>query len=231
MIRSAVVLLSGGMDSTTLAYFMADLLLKPPVVNNLHLLSVDYGQRHSKELECAKRTAIRLGIPHHIVNLSGLRNTLGGSALTSPDLVAVPEGHYTAPSMRLTVVANRNMILLAVAAGYASSRDLHTVAYAAHAGDHPIYPDCRPAFVDAMRAAVALGTEGHGDVELFAPFVTVNKGEIARVGQDLGVVWTDTWSCYVGGPSHCGRCGTCVERKEAFALANIEDPTQYEEQP
>lgn len=218
----AVAIVSGGMDSVTLAY-----LLKHEG-HELHLLSVLYGQRHKKELDYAALCAKRLGAEHRVVDLSGLRVLLGGSALT--DDIAVPEGHYAAPNMALTVVPNRNAIMLAVAYGWAVALQAEVVATGVHAGDHPIYPDCRPEFITAFGQMERVATAGyaHPDLRIHAPFVGVGKHDIARLGYDLGVPYEDTWSCYKGGDLHCGKCGTCVERKEAFVLAGIPDPTEYE---
>jgi len=137
----------------------------------------------------------------------------------------VPAGHYTNETMKLTVVPNRNMIMLSVAIGWAVSGKADAVAYAAHAGDHTIYPDCRPAFIEAIRQAAAL-CDWHR-VELLTPFVGKTKRDIVRLGAELDVPFGQTWSCYVGGEVHCGRCGTCVERREAFKSAGVDDPTVY----
>ena len=225
--RSAVALLSGGMDSTTLAYYLRAQLGPAQDEPNLYLLSFNYGQRHKKELEFAYRTAAKLNAPHRVVDLSGLRELLAGSALTSPE-VEVPEGHYTATTMKATVVPNRNMIMLAIASGLAVSKQLEAVATAVHAGDHAIYPDCRPEFIEALREAIWRGNEGFGPPSLYAPFIMESKAQIAELGAKVNVPWVDTWSCYKGGERHCGKCGTCVERIEAFQLAGIVDPTDYE---
>lgn len=220
---TAVAVVSGGMDSVTLAYHLAD------TGYDLVLCSVDYGQRHAKELACAQGCAASLGAPWHLADLTSLRGLLGGSALTS-DAVPVPEGHYAAPSMAATVVPNRNAILISVAAGLAVTVGAEVVAVGVHAGDHPIYPDCRPEFIEAMDAALVLATDGYAKpgFHLIAPFVRSTKADIARIGDALGVPWAETWSCYAGGAVHCGRCGTCVERREAFDLAGVDDPTEYE---
>jgi 7-cyano-7-deazaguanine synthase len=139
----------------------------------------------------------------------------------------IPEGHYAAEVMKQTVVPNRNMILLAIAAGYAEGLGAGFVAYAAHAGDHYIYPDCRPEFVEAVRSAIQLATETR--VQLLTPFLYWYKKDIVSWGKELGVPWKLTWSCYKGGEKHCGKCGTCIERKEAFILAGVDDPTEYVE--
>lgn len=217
----AIVIASGGMDSTVLAY-QYDAHGDEPT-----LLSFDYGQRHKKELDYAARTAERLGVDHLTIDLSGLGRVLT-SALTSDD-IAVPHGHYAAESMRATVVPNRNLIMLAVAGGVAASRGAGIVATGVHAGDHAIYPDCREGFINAAELAIKLGTEGVGPVPvvLEAPFVRITKADICARGEALNVPWEDTWSCYEGLTHHCGLCGTCVERIEAFQLANVTDPTTY----
>lgn len=212
-----VSLLSGGMDSATLAYMLAD------QGEELRLLSFDYGQRHIRELESAAKIAGHLGAPHEVVTL-GLN--LPGSALTDPT-IDVPEGHYEAESMKATVVPNRNAVMLSVAFALAVAHGADAVAFGAHAGDHAVYPDCRPAFVEAFQAMQDIATEGFGAPRLLAPFVHRTKADIARLGADLGVPWANTWSCYQGGAVHCGRCGTCSERIEAFALAGADDPTEY----
>ncbi|WP_114593934.1 7-cyano-7-deazaguanine synthase QueC [Euzebya pacifica] len=214
----AVTVLSGGMDSTVLAHLSKGLNEK------VDLVSVDYGQRHRTELEFAARTADKLGCRHDVVSLP-IGEALS-SALTDTD-VDVPHGHYAEDNMAVTVVPNRNAILISVAYGIAVARGATTVQVGVHAGDHFVYPDCRPAFVDQLGVALKTGNEGFGQVELVAPFVHQSKTDICRLGDVLGVDWTDTWSCYEGGAVHCGRCGTCVERREAFRDAGVEDPTEY----
>jgi 7-cyano-7-deazaguanine synthase len=210
-----VILLSGGMDSTALAATLG---------GDFHAVSVDYGQRHgARELEAARAVAEHYGVPHTVVDLSSLRDILSGSALTSA--VAVPEGHYAAANMGLTVVPNRNAILLMVAVGYAQAHGCRRVLTAVHAGDHPVYPDCRPEFVQAARVAALLGTDG--EVLIEAPFVRMTKTQIALLGALRQAPLELSWSCYNGGEIHCGRCGTCVERAEAFHLAGLSDPTRY----
>ena len=216
---STITLLSGGLDSTVLA---ADLTRRGVAVD---AVSVHYGQRHARELDAAAAVAGRLGIRHDVIDLSVLRDHLTGSALT--DTIAVPEGHYAEDTMRATVVPNRNAILLSVAVGLAVARGARTVATAVHAGDHFVYPDCRPAFIDAISDAARTGTAGFGDVTVEAPFVDATKADIARVGANIGAPIELSWSCYRGGDVHCGRCGTCVERNEAFRHAGITDPTVY----
>jgi 7-cyano-7-deazaguanine synthase len=215
-----MILLSGGLDSTVLAAHALTISADP-----VETLSVHYGQRHAREITAAAAVASHYGIAHDVADLSALRGLLAGSALTGG--APVPEGHYSAPSMAVTVVPNRNMIMLAVAVGAAAGRGHRQVAYAVHAGDHPIYPDCRPEFVAAANLASLLGTAGYGDVEIAAPFVHMSKADIAALGARLGAPMHLSWSCYQGGEQHCGRCGTCVERAEAFTLAGVPDPTRY----
>jgi len=214
-----VVLLSGGIDSTVLMYSL--------IANyEVYPLSVSYGQRHGKELVaagkvCAARGDWLLGRWKRL-NLNVLRDLLP-STLT--DVGEIPKGHYEDESMKQTVVPNRNMILLALAAGYAEGLGASYVAYAAHSGDHAIYPDCRPEFVESVSETMKLGTGGK--VKLIEPFTYKSKADIVALGRKLNVPLNLTWSCYVGGDVHCGRCGTCIERKEAFKLAGVIDPTKY----
>ena len=216
----ALVLFSGGLDSTVLASLMKR------DAGESHLLSIDYGQRHAKELNHSLQVAKHLDLPHKILKLPQLGEILGGSSLTDKSLV-LPQGHYAEESMKSTVVPNRNMILLALAGGHALSLGFDTIAYAAHAGDHTIYPDCRPKFADAMNTA--LGLADWSSLSLHRPFVDKTKSDLVSLGAQLDAPLHLTWSCYAGKEIHCGKCGTCVERKEAFALANIPDPTKYEE--
>lgn len=213
-----VAVVSGGMDSVTLAHHLQ------AEGHDLRLLSVDYGQRHGKELAFARECAERLGVEHRTADLSALRPLLAGSSQTDAS-VPVPHGHYAEESMKLTVVPNRNMLLLATAAAWAIALKADAVAYGAHAGDHAIYPDCRAEFVDALEHALSLA-DWH-KVAILRPFVTRTKADIAALGRDLGVPFDRTWSCYQGGDIHCGLCGTCYERRESFALAGVPDPTEY----
>ena len=223
---SAVAIVSGGMDSATLAYQLA----QTHEPQQLHLLSFDYGQRHRKELGYASFLAHDLGVAYDVVDLTSAGRLLAGSALTDPD-VAVPDGHYAEESMRATVVPNRNAIMLSVAYGVAVAERAEVVAVGVHAGDHFIYPDCRPAFLDAFAAMQQLATEGFWTPRLEAPFAQLTKADIVKVGHSLGVPFASTWSCYKGGPLHCGTCGTCYERAEAFMVAGVPDPTRYATTP
>lgn len=218
--KKVVVIYSGGMDSTVLLYQ----LVKGGA--EVRALSIDYSQRHrERELSAARQIAEGLGISHEVADLRGINHLLAGSSLTSPD-IDVPEGHYAEENMKATVVPNRNMIMLSVAAGYAISIQYDAVAYAAHSGDHAIYPDCRNEFADAVDAAIQLA-DWHR-VQLYRPFLDMSKADIAKLGSELKVPLEKTWSCYNGRAKHCGRCGTCIERREAFYLAGMEDFTKYE---
>ncbi|MGH3871581.1 MAG: 7-cyano-7-deazaguanine synthase QueC [Pseudonocardiaceae bacterium] len=219
---TAVLAASGGLDSTTLAYHLHAAGVR------LVLLSCDYGQRHRRELEFAAALAIRLGIRHHRVDLRSVGALLGGSALTDM-AVAVPDGHYTDESMSITVVPNRNAVMLNVAVALAVADRTDAVVFGAHAGDHAVYPDCRPEFVDLVESCARVGNEGFlpAGFRVLAPFLTWTKAQIVRRGAELDVPFTQTWSCYKGGLHHCGLCGTCTERKEAFVLAGVIDPTEY----
>ncbi len=212
-----VLCFSGGLDSTVLLYWL---------LSQGHLvrcLGVDYGQRHMKELGAARGICNYAGVEFKVASLRSLLQFLGGSSQT--DNVPVPLGHYAEESMKATVVPNRNMILLSVATAWAISTKSDCVAYAAHAGDHTIYPDCRPEFAKAMSAAIALA-DWH-KVAIERPFITKTKADIVRLGADLKAPLHLTWSCYQGREHHCGECGTCVERREAFQLAGVPDPTLY----
>lgn len=216
------VLLSGGMDSVTALY---EVLRTHEVAA---CLSFDYGAKHnSRELPFAKHHAERHGLVHHTVALDFMDRLFKSDLLKSGG--AIPDGHYAAASMQQTVVPFRNGIMLAVAAGFAESIGAAGVVIAAHAGDHAIYPDCREPFLRAMAAAMGEGT--YARIQLLRPFVAMDKAAIARRGAELGVDFAATWSCYKGGDLHCGVCGTCVERREAFLLAGVADPTAYAQTP
>jgi len=214
----ALAVVSGGMDSATLLHWL---------LHNgyeVQALSFDYGQRHRRELEFARKLAAANDVPHDIIDLSVLRPYLSGSALTD-DAVAVPHGHYESESMKATVVPNRNAIFVSVAWGVAVARDMDAVAIGVHAGDHAIYPDCRPQFAAAIERALCLGTDTA--IQLLTPFVHKTKTDIAAIGSKLSVPYALTWTCYEGGEFHCGKCGACQERKEAFRDSGNADPTQY----
>lgn len=216
---SCVVVCSGGMDSVTLAHLVRSQR------RLARLVTFDYGQRHVREIDFAARAAADLAVPHDVVDISNLRGFLTGSALT--DDVEVPKGHYAEDSMRTTVVANRNPIMFTIAFAIAAGAGATSVAAAVHAGDHFVYPDCRPEFTRAFAEMERLALDGLWEIAFETPFVELSKAEIAGLGGRLGVAFEQTWSCYEGGTRHCGRCGTCVERREALALAGLEDKTDY----
>ena len=216
------VLLSGGMDSVTALY---EALRTDEVAA---CLTFDYGAKHNAcEIPFARMHARRHGIRHDTVELGFMERLFTSDLLRSGG--EIPDGHYADESMRRTVVPFRNGILLAVAAGYAESVGAGGVVIAAHAGDHAIYPDCREPFLRAMGEAMSEGTYAH--IQLLRPFIRLDKAGIARRGAALGVDFSQTWSCYKGGEIHCGVCGTCVERREAFFSAGLVDPTVYEQTP
>ena len=215
----ALIVYSGGLDSTVLLHKLA------AEGRADGALWVDYGQRHAREYECASYNCRKLGVKLDVADLSNLQPLFGENALTSKS-TEVPEGNYADENMKTTVVPNRNMILIAIAAARAIAIGTDSVAYAAHSGDHAIYPDCRTEFADALDNVLRLC---HYDpIKLERPFVDMTKADIVRLGAKLGVNFAQTWSCYKGGKFHCGKCGTCVERREAFALAGVPDPTVYE---
>lgn len=216
-----LVICSGGLDSVSLAHKVA-------AEHELAgLLSFDYGQRHRKELGFAAACAARLEVPHRIIDIREIGRSLSGSALT--DDVDVPDGHYAEDTMKVTVVPNRNAIMLAIAFGVAAAQKANAVATAVHGGDHFIYPDCRPGFINAFQTMQNHALDGYADLRLYAPYVNISKADIVADGARRNTPFAQTWSCYKGEERHCGRCGTCVERREAFDLAGIADPTDYED--
>lgn len=218
--KKAVVLLSGGLDSTTLLYWAVKQGYEP------YVLSFDYGQRHKKELEFAKRTCEKLKVEHRVVDLTSIRELLQGSALTT-ESVSVPEEHYSHETQKTTVVPNRNAIMLNVAVGYAVSIGADRVFYAAHYNDRAIYPDCREEFVESQNQTAKLANDAP-ELEIIAPFVSKTKADLVKMAGELGVPFEDTWSCYKGGERACGVCGTCRERIEAFQVNKLEDAIDYE---
>ena len=215
--KDCILILSGGMDSTTLLYDYQERIALA--------ISFDYGSNHNaREIPFARLHCERLGIRHLVIPLDFMAKYFRSSLLEGSD--AIPEGHYADENMKSTVVPFRNGIMLAIATGMAESNDLAYVMMANHGGDHTVYPDCRPEFVDAFDQAAHVGT--YNGVRLLSPYCNMTKGEIAARGKTLGIDYAETWSCYKGGEKHCGRCGTCEERKEALAEAGIDDPTDYE---
>ena len=217
--NKSIVLWSGGMDSTSLLW--EEFQKKS---REVHGVSVCYGQRHAKELAAVDMMASEFGVAHHHIAADGIRDAMSGSCLID-DAIDAPHGHYEDPSMGCVVVPNRNMILLSLAIAHAVSIGADRVCYAAHVGDHAIYPDCRPEFIDAMCAAAALCSEF--PIEIVTPYRDLTKANICKRGNECGAPLGMTWSCYEGGDIHCGRCGTCIERREAFYLAGVDDSTGY----
>jgi 7-cyano-7-deazaguanine synthase len=216
------VLLSGGMDSVTAFH---EALVHHEVVA---ALSFDYGAKHhGREIPFAKLHAERMGVRHEVIPLDFINRLFKSDLLKSGG--EIPDGHYAEASMQQTVVPFRNGIMLAIAAGYAESCEAQGLVIAAHSGDHAIYPDCRESFMQAMATAMGEGT--YAEIELLRPFIDIDKAGIARRGAELGIDYAETWSCYKGRERHCGVCGTCVERREAFMLAGLADPTDYEQTP
>jgi len=214
----AVVLLSGGMDSVVALH---ESRTEHDVIA---ALSFHYGSKHNdREIPFARWQASALGIPHVVIPLAFIAEHFSSDLLTGGG--EIPKGHYEEETMKKTVVPFRNGILLAIAAGFAESKGAHGLVIAAHAGDHAIYPDCREEFMRAMGDALRSGT--YAEIELLRPFIRMTKAEIATRGLVLGVDFSRTWSCYAGGEIHCGECGTCVERREAFLLSGVPDPTVY----
>lgn len=219
MKKDAVIILSGGMDSVTMLYDYQERIAVA--------ISFDYGSNHNaKEIPFAQLHCRRLGIEHLVIPLEFIHRYFDSSLLQGAE--AIPEGHYAADNMKSTVVPFRNAIMLSVAVGLAESRHLNYVMMANHGGDHTIYPDCRPEFVKAFSDASVAGT--YEKVEVWAPYTMLTKVDIAKRGKALGIDYSETWSCYKGGDVHCGRCGTCMERKEALEQAGIADHTVYEHQ-
>ena len=215
--KDSIIILSGGMDSVTLLYDYQDRIALA--------ISFDYGSNHNaREIPFARLHCERLGIEHLVIPLQFMAQYFESSLLQGAE--AIPEGHYADENMKSTVVPFRNGIMLSVAVGMAESRGLQYVMMANHGGDHTIYPDCRPEFVKAFSEAAQAGT--FVGIRLLSPYTNITKADIARRGKALGLDYSETWSCYKGGEHHCGKCGTCVERREALAEAGIEDTTEYE---
>lgn len=216
--KDSIIVVSGGMDSITLLYDYKDRIALA--------VSFDYGSNHNaKELPLAEMHCKRLGIPHITIPLMFMKDYFKSSLLEGAE--AIPEGNYDEENMKSTVVPFRNGIMLSVACGLAETHHLKHVMMANHSGDHTIYPDCRPGFVSSMSAAMQAGT--YDGVDIVAPYTNITKADIARIGKRLGIDYSETWSCYKGGEHHCGKCGTCRERREALAEAGIDDTTAYDD--
>lgn len=218
MSQKVVVIYSGGMDSYT--------VLNKAIEQGHEVLalSFNYGQRHVKELDVAANVCKNLGITHKVVDITAINGLLAGSSLT--DDIDIPEGHYEEASMKSTVVPNRNMILLSLAIGYAVSVEATAVYYGAHSGDHAIYPDCRPEFVRQMNVVSKLAN--YEPVEVVAPYLDQDKNDILADGLRMGLDYSNTWTCYNGRDKACGKCGACIERRQAFAANQQRDPLPYE---
>jgi len=213
-----VVIYSGGMDSFTLLHRALS------EGHEVHALSFDYGQRHVRELKSASDVCEQLGLPHKVIDIRSMKAVMAGSALTGGG--DVPEGHYEEESMKSTVVPNRNMILLSLATGYAVTVEADAVWFGAHGGDHAIYPDCRPEFVEKMDAVCRIAN--YEPVRIEAPYIRASKTDILADGLAMGLDYSQTWTCYNGREKACGVCGSCVERLEAFAAHGVTDPLPYE---
>lgn len=210
-----VVVYSGGMDSFTVLHKALH------AGHEVYALSFNYGQKHSKELICAQEVTEEHSIPHKILDIQRISSLFTNSSLVS-DQIDVPEGHYEADNMKSTVVPNRNMILLSLAIGYAVNIDATEVWYGAHSGDHVIYPDCRPEFVEIMDKASKIAN--FEPVKVCAPYLNSDKIGILKDGLAMGLDYSKTWTCYKGLEKACGKCGSCVERLEAFDRNQIKDP-------
>ena len=215
--RDSVIIYSGGLDSTTLLYEERERVALAVTFN--------YGSNHaSREIACARYHCERLGIEHLVIELGFMSRYFQSSLMSGAD--AIPDGSYDDENMKSTVVPFRNGIMLSIACGLAESRGLKRVLIANHGGDHAIYPDCRPEFVNAMDGAMQAGT--YEGVRLAAPYTNLTKADLVRRGAQMGIDYSLTYSCYKGGEKHCGTCGTCTERREAFRTAGVPDPTAYE---
>lgn len=214
--KDSVIIYSGGLDSTTLLYEKQQRIALA--------VSFNYGSNHNaREIACAQLHCRKLGIEHIVIDLEFIKTYFQSSLTAGAD--AIPEGNYNDDNMRSTVVPFRNGIMLSIACGIAESRGLSRVFIANHGGDHAIYPDCRESFIKAMNSTMQAGT--YINVTLDAPYTNLSKSEIVKKGIELGIDYANTYSCYKGGEQHCGKCGTCRERQEAFAQAGIKDPTEY----
>jgi 7-cyano-7-deazaguanine synthase len=219
-LMNVVVLCSGGMDSVTALHWARAHHTVTAAV------TFHYGAKHNDcEIPFAAEHAHALGVRHEVIALPFIDQLFASDLLQSGG--EIPEGHYADETMKKTVVPFRNAILLSIACGFAESVGASGLVIAAHGGDHAIYPDCREDFMRAMGDAMRLGT--YAQVQLLRPFIALTKGQIAAESARLGVDLGRTWSCYKGGARHCGRCGTCVERREAFAEAGLPDPTVYDD--
>lgn len=215
-----VVIYSGGMDSFTVLHHALQ------QGHEIFAISFNYGQRHVRELDAAAQVCQQLNIPHEVVDITAINSLLAGSSLTSD--IAIPEGEYAEDNMRSTVVPNRNMILLSLAIGYAVSIEAEAVYYGAHSGDHDIYPDCRPEFVEKMNAVSLIAN--YEPIRIEVPYLHSDKAEILAAGLAMDLDYSQTWTCYNGREKACGKCSACSERLAAFAANQVVDPLAYEEE-
>jgi len=233
----SIVILSGGLDSTVALW--QELELSTMTTRAVTAVTVDYGQRHRREIQSARAVIEHYQtkedpkrrkkqpvtqLTHIIVDARGIGHVLPGSALTD-QTIPVPRGHYAARNMASTIVPNRNMIIASIAAGIGMVNHADRIILGIHAGDHAIYPDCRMEFALALENCIRASTGT--DMQVITPFLHITKSKIVKIGVGLDAPLELTWSCYQGKERHCGRCGTCVERNEAFTLAGIADPTEY----
>jgi len=209
-----ICILSGGLDSTTLLYHLISL------DHEVKCISFNYGQRHVRELEQAQKTCAKLGVEHKVIDMAFMKDIASNSSLTGD--IATPHGHYESENMKLTVVPNRNMIMASIAIGWAVNLNYDAIALGVHAGDHAIYPDCRPEFVEALKQVAQISN--FKPIDVLAPFLFMDKGDIAIRGKQLNVDYSLSHTCYEGTAIPCGLCGACQERKEAFAKAGTVDP-------
>lgn len=218
--KKALVVFSGGLDSTVAVY------LAKSIYNEVETISFNYGSKHNDiEYKHALATCNKLNIKNTRINLDFMNKYFKSDLLQSGG--DIPEGYYTAENMKSTVVPFRNGIMLSIAAGFAESQNCDVLVLGNHSGDHAIYPDCRESFIDGIKKAIYEGTAKN--IEVVSPFCDKSKTDIVKIGKSLDVDFTLTYSCYKGKEKHCGKCGTCTERIEAFRDAGVEDLTEYEE--
>lgn len=216
----SVMVLSWGMDSSTLLYKLK------AEWKEVYALSFDYGQKHKKELEYAKKSCEKLWVPHKIVDITSITSLISNSALTSD--IVMPEWHYADENMKKTVVPNRNMIMASIAIGYAVNIGAEEVALWVHDGDHDVYPDCRPEFIDALNKIA--GIANYEKVSIYAPFLWGDKITILKEWIALWVDYALTWTDYDWGETPNYKTGSSVERNLAFIECGIKDPLYTDEQ-
>ena len=215
-----IQVISGGMDSVAMLYYLHN------KHKNIKCLSINYNQKHKKEIAFASYHCKKLGIEHKVVDITSVASLFNKESVLINENNDVPNGHYENSEMKKTIVPNRNMLILAIATAWAIEEKYNAICYGAHSGDSVIYPDCRLEFVNAMQKAISL-CDDH-KINIITPFINKTKADIVEVGNKLKVNWQKTWTCYKGRELHCGMCATCIERREAFYLAGIKDPTIYD---